>query len=57
MFASAIHKKKDLYKREGKGRRCCLGGVFECCTKLFSSKDDLEKIIWKNILGGWLGMV
>ena len=37
--------KKDLYRREGKGRRCCLGDIIysvPCHASYFLHQDDLK---------------
>ena len=35
---ASLAQKKDLYIREGKGRRCCWGDVLECRTSHLADK-------------------
>ena len=44
---SYIPKKKDLYRREGKGRRCCLGAEF---IQFLVAQVFCTRLIWRK---GW----
>ena len=51
---------EETDRREGKGRRYCLGDVLECRTSHLVGKDDWQKSFWKNTHFGrvvvWCGV-
>ena len=46
--------KKDKYRRDWKGRRCCLRDVLECCTNHLPARVIWRKVFDRaSISGGW----
>ena len=53
--SSTVHDiEEGLYRRVGKGRRCCLGDVFECRTSQLKARMIWRTVFGRtSILGGW----
>ena len=54
LYYNSVSMFKKLDRREGKGRRCCLGDKLQCRTSHLAARMIWIKVFWKDIRMIWI---
>ena len=52
-YCTALIEEEETDRREGKGRRCCLGDVIECRTSHLAAMMIWTKVFERSFISGW----